>query len=113
MQRGSLHSASHQHSLYVVLPIVWGILNAIKEDVSIHMDRNCAKSISKCVDTLSKYNRSNAFSALWKSEWDILSTGVRASLLAYFLPATGPIEKAPVKLFESKTMREYFKASME
>eukprot|EP01083_Nonionella_stella_P094927 266463_1 len=102
--------SQHHHSFYVVLPIIWGILNAIKEDVyvSINIDRKCALSISKCVDNLSKYNKNNT---LWKSEWDILSTGVRASLLAYFLPPHGAI-KAPKKVFETRTIKEYFSLSM-
>ena len=103
------------HSFYVVLPIIWGILNAIKEDVyvSLNIDYKTALSISKCVDTLTKYNKNNGFSTLWKSEWDILSTGVRASLLAYFLPSQGPIEKPPKKFFETRIIKDYFKASMD
>ena len=106
------NSSSH-HSFYIIVPIIWGILNAIKEDVSVNMDRKSALSISKCVDTLSKYNKNNAFSTLWKSEWDILSTGVRASLLAYFLPGEGPIEKPPKKFFDPKIIKDYFKISMD
>lgn len=58
-QRSHHHKSSSRHSFYIVLPIIWGMLNAIKEG-AVRVDRKSALSLSKCVDTLSKYNRNNA-----------------------------------------------------
>ena len=95
---------------YKVLPIIWGILSAIKDDSAFDMDKHCAKSINKSLISLVEYSKSTS---LWRPEWEILVTGVRGSLLSHFIQKPGIIDKVNVKIYSSQQLKDFFKESME
>ena len=61
------------HYEHKLLPIIWGILAAIKENTRFRMTKSTAKNVGKTVETLSKFSKT---SSIWSNEWQNLCAGL-------------------------------------